>query len=303
MSYVLTLVASPGGPDVSKNHITEMARIIGFYNLKWRAKPVWLAKKRAVDLGLPDRPQSALMNHLREFLATDKIDVFAVPAENRQKKLLIADMDATIVEGETLDELADHAGIKDKIAAITKEAMEGKLDFKQALKERVALLKDLPASSLQETLDKIIFSPGAKSLVQTMSKEGATCVLVSGGFTFFTGAIATQAGFHHHHGNVLEINGQALSGQVLEPILDKHAKVEFLNRYINDMGIAPEDVLAIGDGANDIPMLKAAGLGIGYHPKMVVAEEIQNLILYGDLSAALYVQGYTQKDFRLAQAA
>ncbi|GJL85642.1 MAG: phosphoserine phosphatase SerB [Micavibrio sp.] len=296
MTHVITLVASEGNPDISKSHIKEMEKIIGFYNFKWEGKPEWLAKGRAVDLGLAARPQSALMSHLREFCADDKIDVFASPVENRQKKLLVADMDSTIIEEETLDELAAYAGLKEEIVAITTEAMEGRLDFAEALHKRVGLLKDLEAEKLQETLDKMVLSPGAETLVTTMNKEGAICVLVSGGFTFFTGAIAERVGFQHHHGNKLEIKDKKLTGMVQEPILDKHSKVDFLKQYTQDLGLGENDSIAIGDGANDIPMLKNAGLGVGYHPKPAVADAVQNVIIHGDLTAALYVQGYSKKD-------
>ncbi len=296
MTHVITLVASEGNPDISKAHIKEMEKILGFYNFKWEGKPEWLAKGRAVDLGLAERPQSALMSHLREFCTDDKIDVFANPSENRQKKLLLADMDSTIIEEETLDELAAYAGLKDEIAAITTEAMEGRLDFAEALHKRVGLLKDLDAEKLQETLDQMVLSSGAETLVKTMNKENATCVLVSGGFTFFTSAIAERVGFDHHHGNNLEMNDGKLTGIVHEPILDKFSKVEFLKQYTADLGLTENDSIAIGDGANDIPMLKMASMGIGYHPKPAVANEVHNAIIHGDLTAALYAQGYTKKD-------
>ncbi|HBR69102.1 MAG TPA: phosphoserine phosphatase SerB [Rhodospirillaceae bacterium] len=296
MTHVVTLVASEGNPDVSKAHIKELESILGFYNMETAGKPLWLDKGRAVDLSLTVKPQGALMLHLRDFLSKDKIDVFAGPTENRRKKLLLADMDSTIIQEETLDELAAYAGLKDEIAAITQEAMEGRLDFAQALHKRVGLLKGLEAAKLAETLENMALSPGAESLVRTMGKHGATCVLVSGGFTFFTGAIAERTGFHHNHGNTLGITEDKLTGTVVPPILDKHAKVSFLNKYTTDLGLSENDSFAIGDGANDIPMLKAAGMGVGYRPKPAVAAEIHNIIVYGDLTAALYAQGYNKKE-------
>lgn len=230
-------------------------------------------------------------------LAEDRIDVFLTKAAGRRKKLLIADMDSTIVTGETLDDLAEFAGIKDQIAAITTRAMEGEIDFHDALRERVALLKGLDIAALDKTLADIQLSPGAETFVQTMAMHGAHCVLVSGGFTFFTGNIAEKAGFHAHHGNVLDIDGDVLAGTVSDPILDKDSKVHFLKKYVQDQNISEENVLAIGDGANDIPMLQTAGLGIGYHPKHAVQEKISNLIIHGDLTAALYAQGYSQQEF------
>jgi phosphoserine phosphatase len=297
MSYVLTIAASHGNPDITNRHIDEVGKVLEFYNLDFTCEPVWLHKGRAVDLGVADRPQGALIAHLQDVLKRDKMDIFSNPVDGRRKKLLIADMDSTIVESETLDELADAAGIKEKIALITQAAMEGKLDFASALKERVSLLKGLPEKALQDTLDKTRLNPGARMLVMTMVRHGGRSVLVSGGFTFFTGAVARRTGFDHHHGNTLEIENGKLTGKVKDPILDKYSKVDFLKRYANDMGIKEKEVLAIGDGANDIPMLKMAGLGIGYHPKETVKEQIANHILYGDLSAALYAQGYNYSQF------
>ncbi len=295
MSYVLTLVASSPKSPLKDSHFKEIGNIIGYYNQQFTAAPIWLAPKIAADLGIAQKPQSAMMAHLREFLAAGKIDIFTQPIERRRKKLLLADMDATIVSTETLDELAEYAGLKDKIAAITQQAMEGKMDFHTALRERVGLLKGLSSEKLAETLSKTEINPGAQALVKTMRDNGATCVLVSGGFTYFTGAIAEQLGFHHHHGNELIIENNILTGKVGEPIQDKQSKLEHLRRYCLDLNLKEDNVMTIGDGANDIPMLKAAGLGVGYHPKQAVIDEIENLILYGDLSAALYAQGYTSQ--------
>jgi phosphoserine phosphatase len=295
MSYVLTLVSSSPQSPVNKKHIREIGKIIGFYNEQFTAEPVWLAPKKAVDLGIIQKPQSAMMAHIREFLAESRIDLFTQPIERRRKKLLLADMDSTIVSTETLDELAEYAGIKEQIAAITALAMDGKLDFHAALRERVGLLKGLSANKLTETLNKTEINPGAEILVKIMRDNGAICALVSGGFTFFTKAIADQLGFHNHHGNELEIENNILTGKVLEPIQDKFSKLDHMRRYCLDLNIKEENVMAIGDGANDIPMLKTAGLGMGYHPKAAVINEIDNLILYGDLSAALYAQGYTSQ--------
>lgn len=200
-------------------------------------------------------------------------------------------MDSTIIAEETLDELAAFAGIKDKIAAITTRAMNGELDFEAALRERVALLKGLPETALQETLDKMVVNPGAQTFIQTMRDSGATCVLVSGGFTFFTSRVANAVGFHSNHGNTLEIENGVLKGTVGLPILDKFAKLSFLKDYAGKLGIGLDETLTIGDGANDLPMLKAAGLGIGYYPKKAVADEVNSVIQFGDFTAALYAQG------------
>jgi phosphoserine phosphatase len=296
MTHVLTFVSSDKKHPLSKSHVKEVEKIIGFYDIEVTGKLVWLAKDKAADLFISGHAAGPLLAHIREFLQEDKIDLFTMPRENRRKKLLLADMDSTIVIGETLDDLAEYAGIKEHIAAITARAMEGKIDFKDALRERIGLLKGLPIAALNETLAKTQLSPGAETFVHTMKQNGAACVLVSGGFTFFTGAIAERVGFDAHHGNTLNIENNALAGTVGEPILDKHAKVDFLDAYRTQYGLSFADALTIGDGANDLPMLKKAGLGIGYHPKEAVAREVANFIAFGDLTAALYAQGYTDKD-------
>lgn len=285
MSHILTFVAAdPVATALSEDHLPE-------------GKVTWLSPKKAADLEISTAPTHEDLDELRKRLTPQKIDIFSSAPENRRKKLLVADMDSTIVSGETLDDLAEFAGLKDKIAAITAKAMNGELDFHDAIRERVGLLKDLPVESINKTLELTHLNPGAKTFVATMKKHGATCVLVSGGFTFFTNAIAQQAGFDAHHGNELIIDGDVLAGTVKEPILDKHAKVDFLNQYITQLNITAADALTIGDGANDLPMLQAAGLGIGYKAKPNVAKELTNTIIHGDLSAALYAQGYSDEEF------
>ena len=297
MSLVLTLVASSLANPLTDEHAKEVMSIIGYYNATPICQPVWLRKKTVVEIGIDKHGGKTMMTHLREFLEDDAIDVFITPIDGRRKKVLLADMDSTIVTGETLDDLAAHAGLKDQIAGITARAMNGELDFHEAITERVGLLKGLPTKALQDTLDKMEYSPGAATLIKTMRENGTHCVLVSGGFTFFTGAVAKELEFMNHHGNELEFDGETLSGKVKMPILDKNAKVDFLKFYMNKYNLGPQSCMTIGDGANDIPMLKEAGLGIGYKPKPAVAEEIDNLIIHGDLTAALYAQGYRDCDF------
>ncbi len=297
MSYVLTLVASTTDSALTEKHFKDIAYIIDHYNLKFTSKLVWLDKNKAAEVAISNNAQSSLIAHLRETLEKDRIDFFITKNENRQKKLLLADMDSTIAQGETLDELAKYAGIKDKIAEITTRAMEGELDFHTALRERISLLKGLEATALNATLTETKTNQGAEIFIKTMRKNGATCVLVSGGFTFFTEAIAKQCGFNFNYGNTLEIENNKLTGNVEEPILDKHAKVEILEKYIKNLDITADNCLTIGDGANDLPMLKMADLGIGYHPKETVKSNINNCILYGDLTAALYAQGISSKYF------
>ncbi len=292
MHITLTFVAA--ADPLRDQYITDFMRRANIHG-----DIVWLDHDKAAEVTITHRQEKSLSEKARAFFAPYKIDVFITPSENRRKKLILADMDSTIVTTETLDELAVFAGLHDVIAAITERSMRGELDFNAALKERVHMLKGLKEEAMQKTLAQTQLMPGAKTLVQTMAKHGATCVLVSGGFTFFTGPIAQQAGFHHHHGNTLLLNNGALTGEVAEPILDKTAKLDFLRRYCTKLGIDTADAMTIGDGANDLPMLQAAGLGVGYHPKPVVKNEIENCVLYGDLTAALYAQGYTAKDFAI----
>lgn len=297
MSAILTFVAAdPAGSPLKDKHIKKAASIAEPYSLEFGETPVWLHKDKAIDVVVNERPEHILLNQLRDEFMDEKFDVFVSQPGKRVKKLLLADMDSTIVAEETLDELAAFAGLKDKVAAITARAMNGEIDFHGAIRERVGLLKGLNVSALEETLAATIVNPGAETLVASMKAHGATCVLVSGGFTFFTGAIAEKVGFDSHHGNTLGIEGDHLTGEVIDPILDKFAKVDFLEEYMKDLVLNADDCMTIGDGANDIPMLKKAGLGVGYKPKPAVAQEVENIIVHGDLSTALYAQGYREGD-------
>ncbi len=290
MSYVLTLIASDIALSIA--HLERLEALVESCGIGLAGKPVWLDVHVATDLPIQNCVTLDQMKMLRAMFADEHIDIICTPQAGRVKKLLLADMDSTIVTSETLDELADRAGIKDKIAAITARAMNGELDFHAALRERVGLLKGLPVAALQETLNDTYMSKDADIMVRAMTAYGAKCVLVSGGFTFFTEAVADRAGFHHHHGNTLDHNDVVLSGTVSGRILDKDAKLAFLHNYAADLGIELSETVAIGDGANDLPMLLAAGLGIGYRPKPVLEETLLNILRYTSLKGVLYAQGY-----------
>ncbi len=259
----------------------------------------WLAPEKAFDIafaGDPDAVRASLRQTVRdEWL----LDVNVVPAANRRKKLLVADMDSTIIGCECIDELADHVGLKPKVAAITERAMRGELDFPSALRERVALLKGLKLEALARVYaERVRLNPGARQLTATMRAHGAYAVLVSGGFTYFTNRVAADAGFDSHQGNRLSDDGHALTGRVEEPILGREAKLEALESNAARLGSSVLDVLAVGDGANDLDMIRRAGLGVAYHAKPVVAAAAGASIVHGDLSGLLYLQGYREAEIR-----
>jgi len=295
MDFVLTLVGS--SRPISAGHIALLEKFFESEGLLMTGDPAWLNPHKAVDVFLAECPNLEQMTKLRATLSEDRIDAFCTNAHGRKKTLLLADMDSTIVTSETLDELADEADLKDKISNITDRAMRGELDFHAAIKERVSLLKGLSTDALDRTLDKTEISKGANTLIKTMRHHGAFCVLVSGGFTFFTQAIAKQLTFTQHHGNILNIENDVLTGTVSEPILDKEAKLRFLKLYCEELKIDISETASIGDGANDLPMLKAADLGVGYHPKPVLKEELINYIEFSDLKSLLYAQGYKSDEF------
>jgi phosphoserine phosphatase len=226
------------------------------------------------------------------------VDFAVQPVENRRKRLLIADMDSTIINVECLDELADFAGVKDKVSEITERAMRGELAFEGALRERVGMLKGLSVDALQACYDdRVKLNPGARTLVRTMAEHGARCALVSGGFTFFTSRVAEAAGFHLNRANTLiEADGQ-LTGTVGDPILGKEAKLAALREETSALGLTPTDALAVGDGANDLAMIEAAGLGVAYRAKPIVAAQAHAKVDHADLTALLYFQGYTAAEF------
>ncbi|MBQ1542025.1 MAG: phosphoserine phosphatase SerB [Caulobacteraceae bacterium] len=226
------------------------------------------------------------------------VDVCVQAWEGRRKRLLIADMDSTIIGCECIDELADFAGKKAEISAITERAMRGEIDFESALRERVAMLKGLPTADLQLCYDqRVRLNPGARTLARTMAAHGARCWLVSGGFTFFAGRVAEAAGFQVFRANTLIEAGGALTGEVADPILGREAKLAALAEAAAEAGIGLEETLAVGDGANDLAMIGAAGLGVAYRAKPVVAAEADAKVDHADLTALLYFQGYAASEF------
>ncbi len=257
-----------------------------------------LAPGQALDIcvgGCGEEMINALRHKFADFGA---FDVFVQPAdEHRKKRLLVADMDATMIEGETLDELAAHFNLKDQIAPITAKAMRGEIDFAEALRMRVGLLKGLPVTALYETLKAVKFSSGAKTFVGTMNRFGAKCVLISGGFDMFTGYVAKSLGFYKDISNRFAIADDKLTGDVIPPIVDKIVKQKTVEFEARIFSIDPRAVLAIGDGANDIPMLQAAGAGIGYFGKPAVQAATPFQIRHTDLTSALYMQGYRKDEF------
>jgi phosphoserine phosphatase len=225
------------------------------------------------------------------------IDAVILPSEGRAKKLLVADMESTVIENEMLEELADFLGIREQMTEITIRAMNGEIDFAAALKERVAWLAGLPLARLDEAARRIRYTPGAATLVATMKQNGAYCALVSGGFTYFTGLVRAKLGFDFDAANILSHDGKTLTGAVEPPILGKEAKLESLRRLSAERGVSVAETLSVGDGANDIPMLQAAGLGVAYRAKPTVRTQVRARIGHGDLTALLYLQGYRQSEF------
>ncbi|MBB5754999.1 phosphoserine phosphatase SerB [Prosthecomicrobium pneumaticum] len=254
-----------------------------------------LDEGRAVDLLFTAAPAeaAAIAGLLEAIVADDPVDVIVQPLASRRKRLLIADMDSTMIGQECIDELADMVGLKPHVAAITERAMRGEIAFEPALRERVALLAGLPLGVIDTLLaERITLSPGATALVRTMRAHGAYTALVSGGFTLFTGPVAARIGFDENRANVLVHADGKLAGRVEEPILGQEAKLSALIELSNRLGLSRAETLAIGDGANDLAMIRAAGLGVAYHAKPKVAAEAAARIKSGDLSALLYAQGY-----------
>ncbi|CAA7621479.1 Phosphoserine phosphatase (PSP) [Magnetospirillum sp. LM-5] len=295
MDHVLTLIAGTQAEPLSDSLIADLRRQLHGLGADV-GQPDWLAVGRAVDIAFGHLAAEQADGAARKILAGAPVDVVAQMAEGRKKKLLVADMDATMVQGETLDELAEFAGIKDRIAAITARAMNGELGFEAALKERIGLLSELKESALEKCWAKVELMPGAQALVRTMKAGGAAAVLVSGGFTFFTSRVRELCGFDEDRANRFIFQKGKLAG-VEEPILGREAKLATLLAKAGEMRIPLSATLAVGDGANDLDMIKAAGLGVAYHAKPVVAAEARVRIDHGDLTALLFAQGWRLDEF------
>jgi phosphoserine phosphatase len=289
MPYVLTLVAAREATMLTQGTIDAVRDAVG-----GGLTPVVLSPGEAADIpGLAGDMQAAA----RAALGAAPVDVLVTRARGRRRRLLVADMDSTIVTGETLDELAAQAGLGERVAAITRRSMNGEIDFREALRARVAMLAGLDLAALEATWRGVALMPGARTLVATMRAHGARAALVSGGFTWFTARVAAQCGFDSHHANVLLDDGARLTGRVGEPILDRDAKLATLRALACGAGLRVGACLAVGDGANDLAMLKAAGLGIAFRAKPVVAAEVANRVDHADLRALLFAQGYPASRF------
>lgn len=288
MNHTLVLSAALG--NLNDDAVIAAGKIAG-------AAPHWLSPGTACEFQIAD---STILTAVRAALDGQKADANVVPNAHRRKRLLIADMDSTIIGCECIDEIADYAGVKPEIAAITERAMRGEIPFEGALRERVALLKGLPEATLARVYaERVRLNDGARILVETMNRAGAKTALISGGFTFFTARVAEAAGFATHKANEFDIENGKLAGTVREPILGREAKLQSLVALAHEAGIDMKDTLAIGDGANDLAMIAAAGLGIAYRAKPVVAEAADARLDYSDLSAALYLQGYRETELAL----
>jgi phosphoserine phosphatase len=260
-------------------------------------EPAWLAETEACEVALGQQPRPTLEEELRGALAPRPIDVAVVAAAGRRKKLLLADMDSTIIRQECIDELAQLAGVSDQVKAVTLQAMRGELPFEESLQKRVALLKGLPASSIAAVAARLDFAAGARTLIATLKANGCYTALISGGFTAFTAGVAAALGFDEHRANELIIHGDMVAGVVARPILGSDGKLAALDQLCARHGIMRSQAVTVGDGANDIPMLQAAGIGVALHAKPIVRHAAPIRIDHGDLTALLYLQGYPQSAF------
>ena len=288
--YVITFICNPSNPILSNELVSKYCKAFEGISVNWLNYGI------AADITIPEIP-----NEFKKYwveLQTRKIDMVIQKEKYRKKRLLVADMDSTIIEQESLDELAYEVGCGKKISEITKQAMEGNLEFEDALNRRVDYLKGTPISTINKVMkNRITLSPGAKTLISTMQKNNVYSALISGGFTHFTSKIAQELGFNESKANQFEIINEKLTGVVISPILGKEAKVDFIRTLTKKYGLSYIDVIAVGDGANDIGMLELAGSGVAIHAKEIVQSKANFIINHSDLSALLYIQGYNFNEF------
>ncbi|MDN5785918.1 phosphoserine phosphatase SerB [Pseudorhodobacter sp.] len=288
--FTATLLTNPDTPVLTRETVQSLRNAWGGGDAEWLNPSV------AAEFEVAAMPENQWQ--VWQDLQTLGVDLVVQRSENRRKRLLLADMDSTMIEQECIDELADEAGVGAHVAKITAQAMNGELDFNAALRERVALLRGLPEAVIDDVLaNRITLMPGGTVLLATMKAHGARAALVSGGFTAFTSHIAEKLGFDENRANVLQIEDGKLTGTVAEPILGREAKMQALWDITAQMGIAPADVIAVGDGANDLGMLGIAGAGVALHAKPAVAAQCDIRINHGDLTALLYLQGYAMQEF------
>ncbi len=283
--HIVTILASPARANLDRANVEALRNAWGGGTARWLNPGV------AAEFPVVRIPETRWQ--IWEALQEIGLDLVVQPEEGRRKRMLLADMDSTMIGQECIDELADMAGVGPRVAAITARAMNGELDFEAALLERVGLLKGLPESVIGKVLaERITFTPGGRTLIATMKANGGHAALVSGGFTAFTDAVASALGFDEHRANTLLAENGRLTGDVARPILGREAKIAALAEITARIGLAPADVLAVGDGANDLGMLHLAGAGVALHAKPAVAAQCDIRINHGDLTALLYIQGY-----------
>ncbi|MFE1602229.1 phosphoserine phosphatase SerB [Methylobacterium sp. ID0610] len=296
MTLVAILIANPARPAITDAVLAETRRVLATDH-----QPRILHGEVAAEVLVPGTPESgpALAERLRRALDGEPIDVAVLPADaHRRKRLFLADMDSTMIGQECIDELADRVGLKEHVAAITERAMRGEIAFEPALRERVALLKGLPAGAIAEVIaERITLTPGGRTLVRTLRAHGAYTALVSGGFTLFTGPVAERIGFQEHRANRLVVEAGQLTGTVEEPIVGRDAKRAALIELRDRLGLPAAETLAVGDGANDLAMLGEAGLGVAFRAKPAVAAAAHARVEHGDLTALLYLQGFSAAEF------
>lgn len=288
--YTVTVLAAPARADLTEDRVEALRDLFAGGHI------IWLDDSIAAEFPTEALPADAAA--IAEDTRLAGFDLVIQPTEGRRKAVLLADMDSTMIEQECIDELADMAGVGARVADITARAMNGELNFHEALIERVALLAGLNELVIQQVLDeRITIAPGGRVLIATMRAQGAYCALVSGGFTAFTAPIAAELGFNEHRANTLLADDGVLTGHVGLPILGFEAKIEALNDITAQHGLTPADAIVVGDGANDLGMIRLAGTGVALHAKPVVAAQAGVRIDHGDLTALLYLQGYGRDEF------